>query len=97
MDQVTQQNAALVEEAAAAAESMQEQAGALAQAIETFKLAGSDAASAWNGADRRGPDRATNVTRLAPAAVRTTSRPAPAARPHPVAAATGTDGDWEQF
>jgi hypothetical protein len=39
MDQVTQQNAALVEEAAAAAESMQEQAQALAQAVSVFKLA----------------------------------------------------------
>jgi methyl-accepting chemotaxis protein len=39
MDQVTQQNAALVEEAAAAAESMQEQAVHLAQAVDVFKLA----------------------------------------------------------
>jgi len=38
MDQVTQQNAALVEEAAAAAESMQEQAQALAHAVSVFKL-----------------------------------------------------------
>jgi len=38
MDQVTQQNAALVEEAAAAAESMQDQALTLAQAVAVFKL-----------------------------------------------------------
>jgi methyl-accepting chemotaxis protein len=38
MDQVTQQNAALVEEAAAAAQSMQEQAGSLSQVVGTFKL-----------------------------------------------------------
>ena len=38
MDDVTQQNAALVEEAAAAAESLQEQAGKLAQAVSVFKL-----------------------------------------------------------
>ncbi|WP_246590838.1 methyl-accepting chemotaxis protein [Georgfuchsia toluolica] len=38
MDRVTQQNAALVEEAAAAAESMQEQAQSLAQAVAVFKL-----------------------------------------------------------
>jgi methyl-accepting chemotaxis protein len=38
MDQVTQQNAALVEEAAAATESMQEQAHTLAQAVSVFKL-----------------------------------------------------------
>jgi methyl-accepting chemotaxis protein len=38
MDQVTQQNAALVEEAAAAAESLQDQAGTLAQVVSVFKL-----------------------------------------------------------
>ncbi|MES2071596.1 MAG: methyl-accepting chemotaxis protein [Pseudomonadota bacterium] len=38
MDEMTQQNAALVEQAAAAAESMQEQAIALAQAVSVFKL-----------------------------------------------------------
>ncbi|MFW6166315.1 MAG: methyl-accepting chemotaxis protein [Ralstonia sp.] len=39
MDEVTQQNAALVEEAAAAAESMREQAGQLVQVVSVFKLA----------------------------------------------------------
>jgi methyl-accepting chemotaxis protein len=38
MDEVTQQNAALVEEAAASAESMQEQALALTAAVHVFKL-----------------------------------------------------------
>jgi len=38
MDQVTQQNASLVEEAAAAAESMQDQAARLAQLVAVFKL-----------------------------------------------------------
>ena len=38
MDQVTQQNAALVEEAAAAADSMQEQARQLSSVVGTFKL-----------------------------------------------------------
>ncbi|CAH0210005.1 Methyl-accepting chemotaxis protein II [Massilia sp. Bi118] len=37
MDHVTQQNAALVEEAAAAAEAMQDQAGRLAQAVSVFR------------------------------------------------------------
>src|SRR6185503_13692027 len=39
MDQVTQQNAALVEEAAASADSMQQQAQALAKAVAVFKVA----------------------------------------------------------
>jgi methyl-accepting chemotaxis protein len=40
MDQVTQQNAALVEQAAAASGAMQEQAGQLLEAVSVFKLAG---------------------------------------------------------
>ncbi len=40
MDSVTQQNAALVEEAAAAAEAMQQQALNLAEAVSVFKIAG---------------------------------------------------------
>ena len=43
MDEMTQQNAALVEQAAAAAESMEEQAVALAQAVSVFKLNGNAA------------------------------------------------------
>ena len=39
MDEVTQQNAALVEEAAAAAESLEEQAANLAETVAQFKLA----------------------------------------------------------
>jgi methyl-accepting chemotaxis protein len=39
MDQVTQQNASLVEEAAAAAESLSGQAGKLARTVSVFKLA----------------------------------------------------------
>jgi methyl-accepting chemotaxis protein len=38
MDEVTQQNAALVEETSAASEAMQEQAAALAQAVAVFRL-----------------------------------------------------------
>ncbi|MEX5746828.1 methyl-accepting chemotaxis protein [Massilia sp. X63] len=45
MDQVTQQNAALVEESAAAAASMQEQAARLAQVVGVFKLAAGHTAS----------------------------------------------------
>lgn len=42
MDEVTQQNAALVEQAAAAAESLQEQAAQLVQAVSVFRLQASD-------------------------------------------------------
>jgi len=39
MDEVTQQNAALVEQAATAAQSLEEQASSLKQALSVFKLA----------------------------------------------------------
>jgi methyl-accepting chemotaxis protein len=45
MDQVTQQNAALVEEAAAASQAMQDQAGALAQTVGMFKVDGAGSGS----------------------------------------------------
>jgi methyl-accepting chemotaxis protein len=43
MDQVTQQNAALVEEAAAAAASMQDKAAGLSRIVSTFKIDGMSA------------------------------------------------------
>ena len=46
MDSVTQQNAALVEEASAAAESLQDQAAALALTVGVFKLADGDVGEA---------------------------------------------------
>ncbi len=51
MDQVTQQNAALVEQAAAAAASMQEQAAQLAQVAASFKL-GTEAVARWSAPTR---------------------------------------------
>ena len=41
MDKVTQQNASLVEEASAAAASLEEQAARLTEAVGTFRLQGS--------------------------------------------------------
>ena len=45
LDQVTQQNASLVEESAAAAESLKDQAQKLADVVGTFRLSGSSGAS----------------------------------------------------
>jgi len=112
MDQVTQQNAALVEEAAAAAESMKSQAASLSESVGQFSLVDGDAAQAseWDGAERRGPNRAINVARIGmprPAA-KAPPRHAAAARPATAGAraarsrstggngGTGTD-DWESF
>jgi methyl-accepting chemotaxis protein-2 (aspartate sensor receptor) len=49
MDQVTQHNAALVEEASAAAQAMQEQAEQLARAVRLFKLDDAQPAAARAG------------------------------------------------
>jgi methyl-accepting chemotaxis protein len=101
MDQVTQQNAALVEESAAAAESLKSQAGTLVQVVSVFKLANdpndqqAQAAPApaaaprdWSGADRRGPARAKNVTR--PAFGKKVAGSQPAAQPAKATAAART-------
>jgi methyl-accepting chemotaxis protein len=90
MDQTTQQNASLVEEAAAASETMQRQAGDLAQAVSVFKLA--DAAPAYVAA----PVRASSpVAPRAAAARRAAVAPA---RPKRLAAASKpTEDAWESF
>ena len=104
MDQATQQNAALVEESAAAAESLKLQAQQLVQAVAVFKLSAGEASSPQNAAapaatpsfptvDRRGPDRATNVTRPSFGA----KAKAPTLTAETAPAKTGTDGDWTSF
>jgi methyl-accepting chemotaxis protein len=89
MDGATQQNAALVEEAAAASQSLQEQAGRLTEAVAVFKLA----AHAGNVARVAAATSAAPAKRLAapaPAAVaRAAAKPAAktAAKPATKAAA----------
>ena len=106
LDQVTQQNAALVEESAAAADSLKHQAASLAEVVSVFKLTdeiGTGMAShaaplAANAAmlERRGANRAANVTRPAfkPKPAQPQSQTAHSAGP--VMAKTGTD-NWESF
>ncbi|KAB8065603.1 methyl-accepting chemotaxis protein [Janthinobacterium violaceinigrum] len=81
MDDATQQNAALVEEAAAAAQSLQDQAGRLAQVVSVFKLEETGQA----------PQQAIARPAL-PKAVRPAIAAAPAARPK----APASDA-WEEF
>jgi methyl-accepting chemotaxis protein len=59
MDAVTQQNAALVEQAAAAAESMQQQAAALAQAVSVFKVGNAAIPFRTHAPARAAPSRPT--------------------------------------
>jgi len=94
MDEMTQQNAALVEEAAAAARAMQEQAAELTQQVGFFQL------------DERMGEMAASVTTRAKtvaaeaeavfAAVRSTPvQPAPKASPR--MAETADAGAWKEF
>lgn len=85
MDEVTQQNAALVEQAAAASESLDEQARELDQLMTYFTLSSGDA-------NRSAAPRAA----ARPAA---SARPAPTARPAARKAApiAGNDSEWEEF
>ncbi|HVK96043.1 MAG TPA: methyl-accepting chemotaxis protein [Noviherbaspirillum sp.] len=53
MDEMTQQNAALVEQAAAAAQSMQDQAAALGKAVSVFKMEAASVSSALPAATAR--------------------------------------------
>ena len=105
MDQVTQQNAALVEEMAAAAGSLSQQAQALVGAVAVFKLsadqtrleAGAAPAQPPRPAPRPAPAPAP-VARAKPAArapALAASKPAKAPAPQPVAA--GAEDDWESF
>ena len=70
MDRSTQQNASMVEEAAAAATRLRQQVERLHQAASIFELADEDALVAEEApaAERRGPNRARNVVRMPPAA-----------------------------
>jgi methyl-accepting chemotaxis protein len=103
MDQATQQNAALVEQSAAAAESLRQQALQLVQTVALFQLGPAEAAPvgaepACPVVERRGPQRAINVTRPDFRARRGTvpQHAGKQARAVAEAARTGTD-DWESF
>ena len=97
MDQATQQNAALVEESAAAAESLRDQAHQLVEAVAVFKLRRAEA-----GFDQRAARPAAAAPKAAPV-----RQPAPVARPvsaaarpavqAPALAVAGVSDEWESF
>ena len=110
MDETTQQNAALVEEATAAARSMEDQAQQLAEAVGRFIIAEAVAAPEAKIESRgaRAPAARTIATKDAPrpaAAPRPAPRPAPVAAPRaaeptrPLRPAKGEagDGEWTEF
>ena len=112
LDQMTQQNAALVEESAAAAESLKEQAQRLAQVVATFRLAEGAALSTAPLATapvRKAPvppaqpkaaaePKPVAAPKPSPVAVR--AEPKPVAAPAPAAqrvVSAPADGEWETF
>lgn len=105
MDQVTQQNAALVEESAAAASSLKSQAQRLVQAVAIFRLGDQDGAA--QQPRLQAPLPASVPTRAATASALAPARPAPArpaagarpASPARLAAAkpSAESQDWTSF
>jgi methyl-accepting chemotaxis protein len=95
MDGVTQQNAALVEESAAATRAMHEQAQALAELVEVFRVEAKSRPAA--GAKPALPPARPAVPRPAPA-VRPAPKPARKAAAAPARKTAATvDADWEEF
>ena len=107
MDQVTQQNAALVEESAAAAASLREQAHSLAQAVSVFKLshqeshdaistaqASARSATPAAAAPKAGGVRAALKRAVTPKAARAAKAAAPTAAAHSNSSAKD---NWEEF
>ncbi|MEG0194743.1 MAG: methyl-accepting chemotaxis protein [Stenotrophomonas sp.] len=91
MDETTQQNAALVEEATAAARAMEDQAVQLGEAVARFRLAAPSAGSAM---PRAAMTTASSTSRkAAPAPIATPSR----ARKPVVQPVLAGDGDWQEF
>ncbi len=107
LDNVTQQNAALVEEAAAAADSLNHQAVHMVEVVSIFKLEGDSAARTADLARAAPARNAAPAPRLAsprkPAPrLAQASKPAPKKLGLPSAkpvakSATADDGDWETF
>ena len=107
LDQMTQQNAALVEQSAAAAESLKDQAVRLTESMQVFRLSGSGQATATLAAPA--PRPATVAARPAATAVRRAAPAAPARPPEAAQAAIQqaretsrpvtppSNDDWESF
>jgi methyl-accepting chemotaxis protein len=105
LDQMTQQNAALVEQSAAAAESLREQAVTLAGVVSTFRV--SSAAPVPTPAplpvlhDMPAPAEAATPARQAIERARRVTAPAKPATPRTASAAPSApaadEGDWETF
>ncbi len=92
MDETTQQNAALVEEATAAARAMEDQAAQLADAVAIFRLDNQVSAAVKAATERVEPARITTMARPQP-----TRTPAPVRRSSNASTFVASDSDWQEF
>jgi methyl-accepting chemotaxis protein len=108
MDQATQQNAALVEQMAAAAGSLNSQAQDLVQVVAAFKLNANDLATkvvhqshkspVSKGQDHQRHSRRLEVQPSAPVAkTNVPTLPQPAQKPKPTTTAAVSNDEWETF
>ena len=101
MDENTQKNAALVEEAAAAAESLEEQARNLSEAVAMFKLQMAErmksASSGQSSAKPVAQPVRPPVQQLARPKSQDRALPRMDGHVAPVVASRDADGDWEEF
>jgi len=107
LDQMTQQNAALVEESAAAAESLKDQALRLTEVVSVFRLGEEERQlKAYTAKPRKSMSPAPSApspaaARPAPRPAKATPAPTPMASPAPKAASPTPkaegDDDWQSF
>ncbi len=92
MDEVTQQNAALVEEAAAAAGSLQEQSASLANLVQQFKIEPTNHAQATPS----GKALPASISKSTTAGIQKIQRAVAKTKPMPKLV-TANEGSWEEF
>ena len=101
MDDMMQQNAALVEQAAAAAESMDEQARGMKDLVSFFKVSGQGVNTTANTGQRTaaGEKRRSANRPWADHPPKAEEKPKPKSKPSPLRAVTGTGdkSEWEEF
>ncbi|CAN5175946.1 methyl-accepting chemotaxis protein [soil metagenome] len=111
LDQMTQQNAALVEQSAAAAESLRDQSGRLSEAISVFRLSSTPVSAARSVVSKAIPAKpsfkpmAAKPLPARPAAAKPVTKPVakPPAKaatqpvPRPAEVTAGGDDEWASF
>jgi methyl-accepting chemotaxis protein len=103
LDQMTQQNAALVEQSAAAATSLNGQAAKLAQTVAIFKLSRDETSHAIAAAQASSRAAATSPSKAVPAPVKLKVQIKPAMQaaaplpPRKALSAGGADDGWQEF